>query len=140
MRLILLTIFLVFTSAGALTAQERPNLLPEDWREVSGDNQMHERRFVSPNGSAWVSFFTSAAEPAPSGPGERVTYQRRSRKFTAVSGYRGDRIFYRKSNLACGGMRWHSIALEYPASAKRAMDPVVTKIAHGMNRYDNHRC
>ena len=71
--------------------------------------------------------------------GERVTYHRRTRSFIAVSGYKGDRIFYRKSNLACDGQRWHHVALEYPAADKRKMDRTVTWIAHGMNRYDECR-
>jgi hypothetical protein len=68
---------------------------------------------------------------------EQITYQRQTNRFAVVSGYKGDRIFYRKSNLACRGNSWHTIALEYPAAAKRAMDAVVTRIARGMNRYDS---
>ena len=67
--------------------------------------------------------------------GETVTYQRRGASWIAVSGYRDDQIFYRKSNLACGGTRWHHIELQYPRSAKRRMDGTVTAIARGMTLY-----
>jgi hypothetical protein len=67
--------------------------------------------------------------------GERITYHRRGPTWLAVSGYRGDDIFYRKSNLACGGTRWNTIEFRYPASAKRQMDDAVTRIAHGMTTY-----
>lgn len=67
--------------------------------------------------------------------GERITYSRRARNWIAVSGFRGNRIFYRKSNLACGGTRWHTVELEYARTDKRKMDSLVTHIAHGMNHY-----
>ena len=57
------------------------------------------------------------------------------RSWIAVSGYAGDRIFYRKSNLACGGTRWHHIELFYPRERKRAMDATVTHIARAMTAY-----
>ena len=67
--------------------------------------------------------------------GETVTYQRRGASWIAVSGYRDDQIFYRKSNLACRGTRWHHIELQYPRSEKRRMDATVTAIARGMTHY-----
>ena len=69
--------------------------------------------------------------------GERITYQRRGASWIAVSGYRGDQIFYRKSNLACGGRNWHHIELLYPREQKRPMDQTVTFIAHAMTKYGN---
>jgi hypothetical protein len=69
--------------------------------------------------------------------GEHVTYQRGGRSWMVVSGYRAGQIFYRKSNLACGGTRWNQIELEYPRDQKRAMDAIVTGIAHGMTLYRN---
>jgi hypothetical protein len=64
--------------------------------------------------------------------GERITYQRRGGSWLAVSGYRNGDIFYRKSNLACRGTRWHIIELEYPREAKVPLDPIVTEIARRM--------
>jgi hypothetical protein len=68
-------------------------------------------------------------------PGERITYQSRGRTWIAISGYRDGDIFYRKSNLACGGRRWHHIEFRYPISEKRRMDATVTRIAREMARY-----
>jgi hypothetical protein len=31
----------------------------------------------------------------------------------AVSGIKGNKIFYRKAVIACGGKVWHHIAFEY---------------------------
>jgi hypothetical protein len=67
--------------------------------------------------------------------GELITYQRRGSSWIAASGYRDGAIFYRKSNLACGGSRWNQVELVYPQDMKRAMDLPVTRIAHGMTNY-----
>jgi serine/threonine-protein kinase len=130
----------------AAAAQPRPKMIPPGWQEVREDPQWRGRRFVSPDGSAW--FAVSAAPAADRSlrehmdrvayrEGERITYQRRTRGFIAVSGFKGDRIFYRRANLACGGTRWHHIALEYPAEDKRKMDALVTHISHGLQHYDD---
>ena len=50
--------------------------------------------------------------------GEQITRLRGERSWIEVSGFKGDRIFYRKSVLACGGTSWHEIAFEYPAEAQ----------------------
>jgi len=60
---------------------------------------------------------------------ETITYQNRGRSWIAVSGYWGDQIFYRKSNLACDGTRWHHIELGYPREDKKKMDAAVTRMA-----------
>ena len=67
--------------------------------------------------------------------GETVIDNTSGRFRIAVSGYRDDQIFYRKSNLACGGTRWHHIELQYPRGEKRRMDATVTVIARGMTLY-----
>ena len=67
--------------------------------------------------------------------GETITYQRRGRSWLAVSGYRDGEIFYRKSNLACRGTRWHTIELQYPREAKERLDRIVTAIARNMGSY-----
>jgi serine/threonine-protein kinase len=69
------------------------------------------------------------------GPDESVTYRQRGRSWTVVSGYRGDQIYYRRANLACGGARWHLIDLNYPASEKRRMDATVTYISRHLGSY-----
>jgi hypothetical protein len=42
---------------------------------------------------------------------------RRETDWLAVSGFKGDRIFYRKAVIACGGTVWHHIEFEYPRLA-----------------------
>ena len=144
LRLVALVLLLAGTVAA--DAQRRPTIVPPGWTQAPDDPQFRGRRYVSPDGSAWLAVTaTSAAghslrehmDAVAYGEGERITYQRRTRNFIAVSGFKGDRIFYRKGNLACGGTRWHHVALEYPAEDKRRMDALVTHIAHGMNRYDD---
>ena len=70
-------------------------------------------------------------------PGETITYQRRTRGWIAVSGYRCGDIFYRKSNLACGGTRWNNIEFIYPRADKKRLDTMVTAVARGMTRERN---
>ena len=139
-----LTLLLLLGSASFAGAQQRPSLVPPGWAQVSPETPGATMRFVSPDRSAWIDFRDTPAErgraPLMVDAEERVTYKRSTSRFVAVSGFRGDRIFYRKSNLACGGSRWHQIALDYPAQDKRKMDGLVTRIAHGMNRHDDDDC
>ena len=101
------------------------------------------RKFVSPDGRASLTARQIHTASTPDRGleriayrgGERVTYQRRSGSWAAVSGYRDGRIFYRKINLACGGTRWNFVELEYPRERKRYMDAIVTHIARGMTSY-----
>ena len=141
MHRIAASILLLLLTLSLADARSRPNLVPPGWQEAGEVGAARARRYVSPDGAAWMEVSATSSKTSSvvfgSGADERVTYRRQTRNFIALSGYRGDRIFYRKSNLACGGTRWHSIELEYPISAKRSMDAIVTKIAHGMNRYDD---
>jgi hypothetical protein len=61
------------------------------------------------------------------GNGERITYQRQGAGWIVVSGYHGDRIFYRKAMLACSNHQWHQLTFEYPAPEKREFDVFVTR-------------
>ena len=74
------------------------------------------------------------------GEQERITYERASRTWIVVSGYNGDRIFYRKAMLACGGRSWHHLAFEYPADQKRAFDQFVTRASYALKEYDQIGC
>jgi serine/threonine-protein kinase len=140
---VLFAIALILSVACTAGAQDGFELVPRGWQAAPAHPDFKGRKFVSPDGSAWMVVYATPTSDDSREPqayayvdDERITYQRRTRRFVVVSGYRGDRIFYRKSNLACGGTRWHTISLEYPVAAKRQMDAVVTSIAHGMNRYD----
>lgn len=140
LRTLALAVLILLPCAPAIAAPEgRPPFVPDNWSEESGKTSNSPVRFVSPDGTAWLVLTASLAR----GPfqiarrsGERITYQRVTPRFVAVAGYKGDRIFYRKSNLVCRGTRWHHIVMEYPAEDKRKLDAIVTRIAHGMNRYD----
>ena len=136
-----LTFILLMASTSGGQAQ-RAAIVPADWVQEDRASASTPLRYVSPDGAAWISLHASPADRRATSmkvsvrSGEQVTYKRVTPRFVAVSGFRGDRIFYRKSNLACRGTRWHHIALEYPAADKRKMDGMVTRAAHGMNRYD----
>jgi hypothetical protein len=130
---------------GPTLANEPPGL--EGWRQISSDAQNKTREFRSPDGRAHL--LTSQTRPTGNlsrdmdriayKAGERVTYQKRGLSWVAVSGYRGNTIFYRKSNLACHGTKWHNIEFAYPASNKRQLDRGVTAAARIMGSYSN-RC
>jgi hypothetical protein len=138
---------LVFALAVVAPAQaERPNLVPNGWRQVSPPEGMVGRRFVSPDGRGSMMAWQTAANRSDrrgdldrlaSRDGERITYRQRGTNWIVVSGYRGDDIFYRKSNLACGGTRWNTIEFEYPRSEKLKMDSAVTSIQRAMTRYSD---
>ena len=142
--LFLITAVLVLGPSGSLPAEPR-SLVPEGWQEVTPSQaEGGERIFVSPDGKARLRLghviarrgqFGREADRLTYRDGETITYQRRGGSWLAVSGYREGEIFYRKSNLACRGTRWHTIELQYPRELKRRLDPVVTAIAHDMSAY-----
>ena len=135
---------LLFLSAVPAHAQRRPNLVPKGWIQEIVDPESKTRGFSSPDGRSWLMTKQTEADQSSVKrdmdeiafqEGEQITYQRRGATWIAVSGYRDDRIFYRKSNLACGGTRWHHVELQYPREIKRQMDATVTAIARGMSLY-----
>jgi hypothetical protein len=127
-------------------------LVPPNWREQPSDPNVQGRRYVSPEGDAWVAFHASPADAESRKQhlkavafvdGEEVTYLRRERDWLAVSGFKGEkdeRIFYRKVVLACGQHQWRHIAFEYPAEAKRAFDSLVTSISKALDRSVDTYC
>jgi hypothetical protein len=74
------------------------------------------------------------------GDGEAITSLAGERTWIAASGFKGDRLFYRKAALACGGDRWHHIALEYPANAKRSMQDFVRRVVNELDSGQNEGC
>jgi serine/threonine-protein kinase len=103
---------------------------------------------VAPDGSAWLAFYaTSAANDTQArfqavafADGEEITYLRGERDRLTVSGLKGDRIFYRKVMLACGGSVWRHIALDYPAEDKRQFDRFVERASRGFERIADDGC
>jgi hypothetical protein len=71
--------------------------------------------------------------------GEQITHLRGERTWIEVSGFKGDRIFYRKSLLACGGTSWQEVALEYPAEAQ-SMNGFVDRVAKGVELDQDNGC
>ena len=158
--LILLAIFsLIVGFGGTAGAQERApasgaarhdieRILPPNWRVAPGREALG-RRYVSPDGSAWLSI---QAEPARRAGveahirslaqrrGERVTYLRRGRGWIVASGYRDGRIFYRKAMLACANRAWHQLEFEYPAQQKREFDRLVTRVSAALQAYGRNGC
>ena len=103
-------------------------LVPRDWQLMPPDPKWTGRRYLSPEGDAWLAFYaTNAANDATArfkavafAEGEDVTYLRGDRERLTVSGLRGDRIFYRKVTLACGDNLFSS---PQPASAPAEPKP-----------------
>ena len=123
-------------------------LIPRDWQLQPPDPNWQGRRYLAPDGSAWLALYSSnAANDAAQrfkavafADGEEVTYLRGERDRLTVSGFKGDRIFYRKVMLVCGGTQWRHIALEYPAEAKTKFDRYVESVSRGFERIADDGC
>jgi len=125
------------------------SVVPNSWKLLPRDPHSPGRRFVSPSGDAWLRYFAVSVDPGAANsntdqltplPTERVTYERRGVGWLVSSGYRGDRIFYRKAILACNGTKWRHIEFEYPASEKRLFDNFVTRTSLAMRAYQVLGC
>jgi len=124
------------------------SVLPPDWITQPPDPNWHGKRLTSPDGSASLAvseelaagdvaaYMRSFAER----DGERVTYLRRGQNWIVVSGFRGNRIFYRKAMLACGNRSWHHISFDYPVTEKRAYDRFVTLASRALAAHRNEGC
>jgi hypothetical protein len=108
-----------------------------------------DARFVSPDGAAWLATSATPAEQEPIADhlktiafaeGEEIAYLAGQRDWIAVSGRKGDRIFYRKAVLACDGKVWRHVAFEYPAAARRSVDPFVVRVAAAVTTTVNDGC
>ena len=125
-------------------------VIPPEWKKQSLDDPaLKGGRFVSPDGSASFDFYTTAADDQPVtehmksfafGDGEAITSLAGERTWIAASGFNGDRLFYRKAALACGGDRWHHIAFEYPANAKRRLQDVIRRAVEMLDSSQNKGC
>ena len=103
-------------------------VIPPDWRREDSDPSGRERRFVSPDGSAAITFSSLRGDEQSRDEylkrmtvtgGEDVWYLRRESDRLVVFGRKGgDRNFYRKVILACRGHDWREAEIEYPAAAR----------------------
>ena len=130
---------LALTGLAAAAPASPPAIVPPGWTSEPVQSGHMIIRYVSPDRRAVLTLRDMPGGQPVSAllhrGGESVTYRQRGRSWTVVSGYRGDQIYYRRANLACGGQRWHLIELNYPAAEKRAMDATVTYISHRLGRY-----
>src|SRR5689334_17187476 len=96
-------------------------LVPRGWELQPASPAWQGRRYLAPDGKAWIAFYaTSAAHDAAArfkavafGEGEEPTFLRGERDRLTVAGLKGDTIYYRKVMLACGGTVWRHVAVEY---------------------------
>jgi len=118
-------------------------LIPRDWKLEPPDPSLEGKRFTSPTEDASLTFFARSADDVQReqylkefafADGEKVTYLRGEHDWLVVSGFRGDRIFYRKAILACGGTQWRHVVFEYPAEAKREFDRFVTRMSRALDQ------
>jgi hypothetical protein len=132
------------TQRGGIAA-----LVPADWRLQAPDPNWSGNRFVSPSGNAWLAFYARPADKTAHGEhlksvafvdGEELTYLRREPDWLEVSGFKGERWFYRKVVLACGERTWRHVAFEYPAEAKRAFEPLIARIARALDGAVQQNC
>jgi hypothetical protein len=145
MKPVAFALLLIAAVPTAVLAKPRRSLVPPGWTEVYKDAATRTRRFKSPEGAVTLTARQTAVgrdrtadlDDIALRRGETITYQRRARSWIAVSGYRGGDIFYRKSNVACGGTRWNNVEFIYPRAEKKHLDATVTAVASGMARYSD---
>jgi len=111
--------------------------------------EREEDRYVSSDGSSWFAASASPVDPEAIPEhmdrfahikGEKVTYFRREPDWIVVSGFKNNRIFYRKAVMACGGKVWHYVEFEYPANRKRQMDRFVNRASYAIDHSENTDC
>ena len=143
----LILILLGLPAAAQQGRNDYPAIIPRDW--ILLPPKSNEWRAVSPRKDAWLSLYATPVNGSASSHlsqwgmngRDRVTYQRQGQGWTVVSGYTADnRIFYRKTMLACEGRKWHNLTFEYPASDKRAMDEFVTRASFALAAYSRAGC
>ena len=125
------------------------DLIPRGWQLQPAETNWRGRRYLSPDGSAWLALYVSAADKEPTqkhlqavafAEGEEVTYLRGERNWIVVSGLKDDRIFYRKAVLACGGTVWRHLALQYPTSVKTMLDQQVARASRALDSLIEDGC
>jgi hypothetical protein len=117
-------------------------IVPNSWTLLPRAPDSLGRRFTSPSGDAWLWYFAVPARAQGRSPTARgqATYEARGADWTVTSGYRGDRIFYRRAMLACHNTKWRQIEFEYPASEKRLFDNFVTRTSYALRAYKELGC
>lgn len=100
------------------------------------------RTFVTADGRADLSIY-SIDHPSARPPsafvrqnfnvpdGVSVTYRRVTGRIVALSGYRGNTIWYTRCNVSRGNAK--CVGLNYPRQEKLRWDPVVTRISNSLS-------
>jgi len=127
--------------------RDATELVPADWSQQASD--AHERRFVSPNGSAELraSWAATAQESIASHMrnvaferGEKLAYIQGGSDWIAVGGFKDDRQFYREAVLACQGRRWHQVEIDYPPADVREMAKLVARSSRALTHTRDAGC
>jgi len=92
-------------------------------------------RFQSADGRAELTIqaaaigsnVSPAAFLARQHPPEQIQYKRITPRFFAVSGYKGDKVWYDRCNFS--GRLVHCVLINYPAEEEHAWDEVVTRMS-----------
>jgi hypothetical protein len=100
-------------------------------RPPQGEGQ----RFRSADGRADLTIQTAAigSDVSPAAflasqhPPKEIQYKRITPRFFAVSGYKGDKVWYDRCNFSNGSV--HCVLINYPAQEERAWDGIVTRIS-----------
>jgi serine/threonine-protein kinase len=124
------------------------SIIPHDWRAVPPPEGLNARGFVSPDRNSKIVLYAKPATRPVAAQlarlrtvrGGDITYEREGRTWIVVSGFKGNRIFYRKAMLACGGRAWHYLEFEYPANQKHAFDRFVTLSSRALAVYGRSGC
>ena len=126
---------------------------PPTWELQPPDPSWQGRRYMSPEGDAWLAFYASPADGEPISAhfkavafadGEEITALQASQDQLMVSGVKGDQAFYRKARLACEGRQWHHVALQFPFSTDRqqvhSYQMLIAQSARALDLADNDGC
>ena len=125
------------------------NFIPAGWQLQPADPKFNGRRYVAPDGSAWLALYSVQADKdtlathlktVAFADGEEVTYLRGARDWLAVAGVKGERVYYRKVVLSCGGTTWRHIAFDYPAQAKPVIERMVESASKVFDRLAEESC
>ena len=122
---------------------------PRDWQLQAADPNQKGRRYLAPSGEASVTFYAAPADQesvsahlksVAFGNGEQMLTITGGSDGLVVTGTHGGRMFLRKVRLACGGLAWHHITLEFPASARRDYALVSAQAVRAIDIADDDGC
>lgn len=103
--------------------------------------KLNGRTFATEDGRADVSLYSipNTAADTPKAfmakrfqlPSSSVVYRRVTNRIVAVSGYRGDKIWYARCNFNAALVK--CVALNYPTREKLQWDAIVTRISNSLS-------